>query len=357
MLRQDNRKEEKMITKHKNNPIIKPGDVKPSIEGYKVLGAFNPGAINFGDEIILLLRVAESCEPKEGYIRTPLYRFENGIPHLDILEFKSSDPEVILKDACVIVYKGQEYLTTMSHIRLARSKDGINFNVDDKPFIYPANETERYGVEDARVIFVDGKYYINYTVVSEDSWATALAITEDFKSIERKGLIFHPENKNVAIFPEKVKGKYIALHRPNNSIFGKPSIWYSESPDLLHWGNHKCVVRPRDNKWESQRIGAGAPPIKTPEGWLVIYHGRGDNNVYTLFCLLLDLEEPFRVVRRASTPLLTPTEPYETAGFFANVVFSNGIAEKDGKVYVYYGASDETTNVAITDIDSLLDSF
>jgi len=275
----------------------------------------------------------------------------------DIIEFKTSDPDVILKDTRAIVYKGREYLSTMSHIRLAKSKDGINFNVEDKPFIHPADETEKYGVEDARVTFIDGKYYINYTAVSEDSWATALAITVDFESIERKGLIFHPENKDVAIFPEKVKGKYIALHRPNNSGFGKPSIWYSESPDLLHWGNHKCIARPRDNKWESQRIGGGAPPIKTPEGWLVIYHGKGANSIYSLFCLLLDLEEPSRVIRRASTPLLTPTEPYETEGFFANVVFSNGIAEKDGKVYVYYGASDESVNVAITDVDSLLGSF
>jgi predicted GH43/DUF377 family glycosyl hydrolase len=346
-----------MIIKYKGNPIIKPMDVKPSIEGYKVLGAFNPGAINFGDEIILLVRVAEGCEHKEGYIRTPVYLFEHGMFPMGIMEFKTSDPDVILKDTRVIVYKGREYLSTMSHIRLARSRDGINFKVEDKPFIYPADETERYGVEDARVTFIDGKYYINYTAVSEDSWATALAITGDFKSIERKGLIFHPENKDIAIFPEKVKDTYIALHRPNNSRFGKPSIWYSESPDLLHWGNHKCILRPRDNKWESQRIGAGAPPIKTPDGWLVIYHGRGDNSVYSLFCLLLDLEEPSRVVRRASTPLLTPTEPYETEGFFANVVFSNGIAEKDGKIYIYYGAADESVNVAITDIDSLLSSF
>ena len=161
----------------------------------------------------------------------------------------------------------------------------------------------------------------------------------------------------MAIFPEKVKGKYVALHRPSNSSFGNPSIWYSESPDLLHWGNHKCIVRTRDNQWESQRIGGGAPPIKTPDGWLVIYHGKGANGAYSLFCLLLDLEEPFRVVRRASTPLLTPTEPYETEGFFGNVVFSNGIAQKEGKIYLYYGASDETVNLAVTDIDSLLESF
>jgi predicted GH43/DUF377 family glycosyl hydrolase len=116
-------------------------------------------------------------------------------------------------------------------------------------------------------------------------------------------------------------------------------------------------VRPRDNRWESQKIGGGAPPIKTSEGWLIIYHGKGDNSVYSLFCLLLDLEEPHKVVRRADAPLLTPTESYETEGFFSNVVFSNGVAEKDGQIYVYYGTSDEAVSVAISDIDSLLASF
>ena len=161
----------------------------------------------------------------------------------------------------------------------------------------------------------------------------------------------------MAIFPEKVGGKYIALHRPNNSGFGRASIWYAESPDLLHWGNHKCIVRPRDTQWESLKIGGGAPPIRTPEGWLVIYHGKGDNSVYSLFTLLLDINEPWKVAKRASKPFLTPTEPYETKGFFPNVVFSNGMVEKDGKVYVYYGAADKSSCVATTDIDSLLASL
>jgi predicted GH43/DUF377 family glycosyl hydrolase len=346
-----------MIKKHTQNPLIKPDDVKPSLEGYKVLGAFNPGAIIFGDEILLLMRVAESTEPSENHVRVPTYRFEQGKASPDILEFEKSDPDVTLKDTRGVVYKGKDYLSTMSHIRLARSLDGINFRTDDKPFIYPINESQKYGVEDARVTFIDGKYYINYTVVSEGSWATALAVTDDFKTFESKGIIFHPENKDVAIFPEKVNDKYIALHRPNNSGFGKPSIWYAESPDLLHWGNHKRIVVPRDNKWEAAKIGGGAPPIKTPNGWLIVYHGKGDNSVYSLFCLLLDLDDPTKIVRRASTPLLIPTEPYETEGFFPNVVFSNGIIEKNGNLYIYYGAADEYCCLATTNIDSLLNSF
>ncbi len=346
-----------MIVKHSENPLITPADVKPSTEGYTVLGAFNPGATVYQNEIILLLRVSEGCTPKEGSVRVPVYRFEGDSSYPDILEFDRSDPEMRLKDTRGVVYRNQNYLSTMSHIRLARSRDGIHFTVEENPFIYPTGEAERYGTEDARITRIDDLYYINYTAVSPDSWATALATTHDFKKIDKKGLIFHPENKDVAIFPEKVRERYIALHRPNNTGFGRASIWYSESPDLLHWGNHRCIVRPRDTKWESQKVGGGAPPMKTDQGWLIIYHAKGDNSVYSLFCLLLDLEEPHRIIRRAETPLLVPSEPYETEGFFSNVVFSNGVVEWEGKVYIYYGASDETTCVAVTDAGTLLDSF
>jgi predicted GH43/DUF377 family glycosyl hydrolase len=343
-----------MITKYENNPVIRPSDVKPSLEGYRVLGAFNPGAVAFGGEILLLLRVAEGCEPREGYIRTPTYAFENGTSRPTITEFGEDDPDVVLKDTRGVVYKGRDYLSTASHIRLARSTDGFNFTVDPDPFIYPEHPSERYGVEDARAVFIDGRYYINYTAVSGDSWATALAVTDDFRTIERKGLIFHPENKDVTIFPEKIGGKYAALHRPNNSGFGPASIWYAESPDLIHWGNHQCIVRPRDNEWESLKIGGGAPPVRTPEGWLTIYHGKGKDAGYSLFCLLLDLNQPNKIVRRGAQPILTPTEPYETGGFYSNVVFSNGIVEKDGRLLIYYGAADDTSCVAMTTTRDLL---
>jgi len=346
-----------MKLKYEGNPLVRPSDVRPSMEGYRVVGAFNPGAVRFGEEILLFLRVAEKCEPKAGVVRMPVYRFEGEQAYPDILEIKDSDPEMTLRDTRGVSYRGREYLSSASHIRIARSRDGLHFSVDERPFLYPSNPAEEYGVEDARVAWIEGRYYINYTAVSRDSWATALAVTDDFQHTERKGLIFHPENKDVAIFPEKVGGLYVALHRPNNSGFGKASIWLSESPDLIHWGNHRCIVRPRDNVWESQKIGGGAPPLKTREGWLVIYHGKGESSRYSLFCLLLDLNDPTRVVRRASIPLLYPTEPYETEGFFPNVVFSNGVVEKDGQVFIYYGAADETACVAVTDVDHLLASF
>ena len=167
-----------------------------------------------------------------------------------------------------VVYKGKDYLSTLSHIRIARSKDGINFTVDDNPFIYPCSSSESFGTEDARISRIDDIYYITYTAVSSDGWATALATTRDFKTMERKGIIFPPPNKDVSIFPEKINGKYLALHRPHNEGFGKPSIWYSESPDLLHWGSHKCLIRPRDTRWEEQKIGGGLHRSKqTKDGW------------------------------------------------------------------------------------------
>jgi predicted GH43/DUF377 family glycosyl hydrolase len=346
-----------MTEKHGKNPLITPAAVKPSRDGYRVLGAFNPGAAVFNGEVLLLLRVSETCEQEGDTIRTPVYRFENGRSYPDIVEFSKQDPDVRLKDTRGVHYRGKNYLTTISHIRLARSSDGITFSVDDRPFIYPVQESEKYGCEDARVTFIDGRYYINFTVISEDSWATALAVTDDFQKIERKGIIFHPENKDVAIFPEKVNGMYIALHRPNNSGFGKASIWLAESPDLLHWGNHQCIARPRDSVWEAMKIGGGAPPIKTAQGWLVIYHGKGEESRYSLFCLLLDLDDPYKVVRRAEEPLIVPTDPFETDGFFGNVVFSNGIVELGNRVFIYYGAADESVGLAVTDVDSLLTSF
>ncbi len=346
------------MNRHPLNPIIKPEMVIPSREGYRVKGAFNPGACEYKGEIILLLRVAEDCVPKEGFTSVPYYHFENGMGTAQILEKPLDDPDVMLKDTRGVVFKGQDYLSTASHIRIARSKDGVNFAVDEAPFIYPCNESESYGIEDCRVTKIEDLYYLTYTAVSPDGWATALATTKDFQRIERKGLIFPPPNKDISIFPEKVSGKYCALHRPHNQGFGKPSIWYAESEDLLHWGNNKCLLRPRDNQWENVKIGGGAAPIKTAEGWLEIYHGKGSDEKYSLFLLLLDLKEPWKILRRGDKPFVSPEEIYETRGFFPNVVFSNGlILRKNGDVLLYYGACDETTCLIESTVKELLNSL
>ncbi|MCH8317047.1 MAG: glycoside hydrolase family 130 protein [Bacteroidetes bacterium] len=346
------------MERHINNPVIKPSMVKPSVEGYNVLGSFNPGATIYNNEIILLMRVAENCIKEEGYISIPYYEFKDNIGEAKILRISEKDPDVKLKDTRGILYKNKDYLSTISHIRIARSNDGVNFEIDEKPFIFPCLEIESFGVEDARVSKIGDTYFINYTVVSGDGYSTMLAATKDFKNIERKGVIFPPLNKDVVIFEEKVNGKYIALHRPHNQGFGLPSIWYAESTDLIHWGNNKCVLRPDGTKFESKKIGGGAPPIKTKDGWLVIYHGKGDDSMYSLRVLLLDLHDPSKVIKRGKQPILVPEEPYEKKGFFGNVVFTNGtVVKPNGEVYIYYGACDDTVCLATTTVDELLYSL
>ncbi|MBW2584650.1 MAG: glycosidase [Deltaproteobacteria bacterium] len=312
-----------MFKRCQKNPIIRPADVRPSAEGYQVVGAFNPGATLFNNEVILLLRVAESCVQEQGKIRIPVYRFSEGRGIPEIKEFDAHDPDVSLKDTRGVFYRGKDYLSSISHLRLARSVDGINFTVDPTPFIYPCSPVEAYGTEDARIVSIDGTFYINYTIVSTDSWCTALASTNDFKKLKKLGIIFHP----------------------------------AESPDLLHWGNHKCIARPRHTAYESMKIGSGSAPIKTDEGWLCIYHAKGDNSRYSLFGMVLDLEQPWKVVKRSTMPLFEPELEYETTGFFGNVVFTNGIVIKDGQLFMYYGSSDETTCLAVSSVEQILCSL
>lgn len=342
------------------NPLITPDKVSASNPAYRVRGVFNPGATTVagpdGDEIVLLLRVAEDVPTDDGRVAVPIMRLDGGVGIPDVIEVGTDDAGVELRDTRGVVIDGREYLSTMSHLRLARSVDGVDFIVDDAPFLFPSTAGERFGVEDARITRIDGRYLVNYTAVSGDGWATALASTTDFTSVERLGLIFHPQNKDVALFPEKVNGRYVALHRPNNAM-GRASIWYAESPDLVHWGNHRCLLRPRDSEWEEQKIGGGAPPIRTADGWLTIYHGKGREGVYSLWALLLDGDDPSTVLAQGTVPLLTPEAPYEREGFFGGVVFTNGMVERDGELFVYYGAADECVALARTTVDDVLASL
>ena len=137
-------------------------------------------------------------------------------------------------------------------------------------------------------------------------------------------MIFPPHNKDCAIFSEQIGGRYYALHRPSSPTIGGNYIWLAESPDLVHWGNHRCLAHSRPGMWDSARVGAGAAPIRTPEGWLEIYHGADANNRYCLGALLLDLESPWKVLARSSEPIMEPLAEYERTGFFGNVVFTNG---------------------------------
>ena len=165
--------------------------------------------------------------------------------------------------------------------------------------------------------------------------------TRDWKSFDRKGMVLPPHNKDCAIFGEKINGKYFALHRPSSPQLGGNYIWLAESYDLLHWGHHQCIATTRAMSWDSARIGAGAAPIKTPQGWLEIYHGANADHRYCLGALLLDLTDPSKVLGRSEYPIMEPTASYESTGFFGNVVFTNGHIVEGDTIRMYYGASDE----------------
>ncbi|GAB4027679.1 glycoside hydrolase family 130 protein [Spirosoma koreense] len=338
-----------------DQPIIETSDVKPFIDGFEVLGAFNPAACYVNDEILLLLRVAEAPKPEAGYIAIPLLEEQDGVPTLTIKRFREPEEPY---DPRVLWFEGKTYLTSLSYLRLARSRDGIHFTIDEQPFMFPARMDESYGIEDARITFLNGRYWITYTAVSEHGPGVGLAVTTDFVQVERLGMILPPPNKDVALFPEQINGKYVLLHRPMVSDIGKPSIWLSDSEDGIHWGNHRYLFGGRGQSetepfaWEGAKIGAGPEPILTDEGWLVCYHGADPTHAYSLALALLDKNDPSNVLNRSDMPLLLPELSWEREGFFPNVVFSNGWvkwpeqSEHPGKIWVYYGAADSGVGLA-----------
>ncbi|MEO6845668.1 MAG: glycoside hydrolase family 130 protein [Chthoniobacterales bacterium] len=345
------------MKRHPQNPIITPADIVPSSPELKVIGTFNPGAVIHDGRVHLLIRVAETaiCEKDEVATLQWLPTSEGG--KLECRRYSKSDRTLDLSDSRYIRREGKTYLSSISHLRLATSEDGVNFAIGDKPFLGSSDETEAYGVEDARITKLDDRYYINYSAVSRDSWYTNMMSTTDFHLLEHHGIIFPPQNKDVSLFPRKIGGKFAALHRPHNFDFGSPSIWYAESPDLIHWGKHRCILRP-EGRYEGQRIGGGPPCIETPEGWLHIYHAADENNIYRIFTVLLDLESPWKVIQKSSRPLLEPEAKYETHGFFPGVVFCNGMVSlPDGRILLYYGAADETIALCETSIAELLRSL
>ena len=203
------------------------------------------------------------------------------------------------------------------------------------------------------------------SISTNEGVSTSLAASKDLNKWERKGIIFREQNKDVVLFPEKVNGMYVALHRPEGFFgFSRPSIWISYSPDLTYWGRERSILQPRPDSWEQDRVGAGAPPIKTKKGWLLIYHGVrtiGEGRAYSAGALLLDLKNPEKILARSNTdkPLIEPVQNYETRGFIDNVVFPTGAVEDlDGKsLLIYCGGADSVVSVKKIAINDIMKSM
>ncbi|MCB5952665.1 glycoside hydrolase family 130 protein [Enterococcus sp. BWT-B8] len=325
------------------NPLITPADVKPLHEGYEVIGAFNGGVAEYNGEVLLLLRVAERPISEDpNIIKAPVY--DTGTKQMKIVEFDYNDPDYDFEDPRMIRKKDKLdsfiYLTSLSYIRIARSKDGHHFMIDDDAFLYPFNEYQSYGIEDARCTKIDDTYYINFSSVSPVGVCDSLVSTKDFKNYQDLGNIFAPENKDVLIFPEKINDNYYALHRPSLKSIGNYDIWIASSPDLVSWGNHKHLLGIRKTEWDSGRIGGGLVPVKTKAGWLVIYHGATSEHRYCMGAVLLDLNDPTKVIARSQKPIMEPEAEYEKNGFFGDVVFGCGGIVDEDRLTMYYGVAD-----------------
>lgn len=323
------------------NPLLSPDDLAPSAEGLLIACLLNPGVFRYDGKTWLLVRVAERPKQNEIHISFPILT-ETG--ETKIMEIALDDADLIATDARVVRYKGVDYLTTLSHLRLLCSDDGKKFyEPEGYPKLFGAGLLQTFGIEDCRVTALEEKFYLTFTAVSDSGVGVGMRTTTDWKSFTNYGMILPPHNKDVAIFEEKINGKYYALHRPSSVDIGGNYIWLAESPDAVHWGNHKCILKTREGMWDSGRVGAGAAPIKTEKGWLEIYHGATREHRYCLGAVLLDLDDPSKVLARSAEPIMEPLAPYEMTGFFGHVVFTNGhVLQDDGDTLtIYYGAADE----------------
>lgn len=346
-----------MFTRHPKNPLISPGDVLPSHPDFEVIGTFNAGVTTYQDETLLLVRVAERpISPSPEIILCPYLEEDGG---LALHAIKRDDPDYDTNDPRAVRNNktGDMWLTSISHLRLARSRDGVDFTVADHAWLEGEPPYEAFGVEDARITEIEGRYYVNYTAVSPFGIATALVSTADFRSITRHGLIFAPSNRDVAIFPEKVNGQYLAYHRPMPGGFARLNIWIADSPDLLHWGNLRYVLESKPGDWEGGRVGGGAPPVKTEYGWLSIYHAADERDRYCLGAFLTALDAPERIIACSRRPIFEPEAPYETHGFYGNVVFACGAVAQGDTLRVYYGAADERIALAEVSIKALVEKL
>ena len=301
---------EELFRRHEGNPILTAGDWPQTVNA-----VFNPAAVQFEGETLLLVRV----EDRTGF----------------------------------------------SHLCVARSADGLtDWVVDPDRCFLPdlESDAERFGIEDPRITRCGDEYMIVYTGFSNHGPLVCLAATTDFRTYERRGVLMPPEDKDAALFPCQIGGRWALIHRPV-AVTPTPSahIWLSWSPDLRHWGDHEVLLPAREGAWwDAHKVGLSAPPLLTARGWLLLYHGvrtTASGQIYRIGLALLDTDQPSRVLARSSEWLFGPDAPYERTGDVEQVVFPCGwLLGGDGDtIRMYYGASDTSVCVATASLSELLD--
>jgi len=295
-----------LFHRYQGNPVLTPDDWP-----YAVNAVFNPAAAKLNNETLLLIR----CEDMRGF----------------------------------------------SHLTVARSTDGFtNWEIDKKPTFTanPNSREERWAVEDPRIIWLEEQkqFAITYVSFSEGGPTVSLAITKNFKTFARLGSLLPPEDKDACLFPRRFKGRFALIHRP--IVRGEAHMWISFSPDLKHWGDHRPLIMTRSAYWDCHRVGLACQPIETEYGWLAFYHGVRNTTagaIYRMGLALLDLEEPWKVLRRSDEWILGPQAMYERVGDVGDVVFPTGaiVHKETNEIYMYYGAADCTVAVATANLDEI----
>ncbi len=304
-----------ILKRHPKNPLITPRDIKGA------MAVFNPSPVDYNGKTVLVLSV----------------------------------------------YKFQHYSGTRGGY-VAMSDDGVQFDIRQEPLINLSHSPKPFDklgqdIIDSRVTKIDGTYYFLTPVMlrgEEEGPLLLLGKTEDFEKYEPLELVGTPTNRGASLFPEKIGGKYYRLDRPGHRD-DPASIWISSSPDLIHWGCCRLLLKPGYAVWNRMKIGP-TPPIRTFEGWLVIVHGvfswTGADLSYYIGAILLDLEDPTRIIGKTQSWLLAPEEPYETSGMVDNVVFPCGaIADiKDDQLRIYYGAADTCIGLASGPLSAVIEA-
>lgn len=295
-----------LFQRHPNNPIITVNDLP-----YPANVVFNPGVAEVDNEVVLLLRVEDRCG--------------------------------------------------MSHLTVARSADGVtNWRISETPLLSPGQPRwpyEEWCCEDARITQIaEHEWLIMYTAYSRFGPAVAMAGTHDFESAARFGIVFPPNNKDATVFPKQIGDEWFMLHRPASGT--QEHIWYSVSRDLIHWSAPGCLMEERGGPfWDGTRVGVGGIPTLTDEGWLLIYHGvkeLGGNPIYRLGLVLLDRDDPRKVLKRTREWVFSPREPYERMGDLPNAVYTCGQLLRGDELWMYYGAADSSVCLATARLDDLL---
>ncbi|MFH1195400.1 MAG: glycosidase [bacterium] len=270
----------------------------------------------------------------------------------------------LLHDGTTLLLCRVENRNGQSHLCAARSANGYDgWVMDQEPTFMPDPinfPEEIWGIEDPRITYIPelSKYAVVYTAYTRDGPGVALAFTEDFHNFERFGIIMSPEDKDAALLPHRIGDHWALIHRPVSSP--KAHMWLSYSPDLRHWGSHKLIMEARRGGWwDANKIGLSPPPIETPEGWLLIYHGVRQNAagcIYRLGLALFDLNKPELCLRRSNEWVFGPEEHYEQEGDVNKVVFPCGytIAPDGDTINLYYGAADMSIALATGSIKELM---